>query len=157
VADELEPHRSSTSLGFVAAFGLVVVGAIGLLVTTMSRPPHKTPTPARTGPPLPRRADGLPAFGESVRVKELPRAIVKVAPEYPERERENGIEGMVIVQALVGRDGLVKDTRVTRSIPGFDESAVAAVGRWTFSPALGETGKPVGVWVAVPVKFTLAK
>ena len=58
------------------------------------------------------------------------------------------------VQALVGKDGRVKDTRVVKSIPMLDTPAVMAVKQWVFKPALSNN-KPVAVWVAVPVKFSL--
>jgi TonB family protein len=96
----------------------------------------------------------LPAFGEYVYVQELPEAVTKVPPQYPDAAREHHIEGQVLVQALVGQDGLVKDARVVKSIPGLDEAAVAAVRQWRFIPASSE-GRPVAVWVAVPVKFSL--
>jgi TonB family protein len=36
------------------------------------------------------------------------------------------MEGTVIVQALVGKDGKVKDTKVVKSVPVLDDAAVAA-------------------------------
>lgn len=96
----------------------------------------------------------LPGFGEYVYVEELPEATVKVPPEYPDFARTAGVEGTVMVQALVGRDGLVKDTRVLNSIPMLDAAAVVAVRRWRFRPAMAK-GQRVAVWVAIPVKFTL--
>jgi protein TonB len=102
----------------------------------------------------PPEDEGLPRFGEYVYVEELPEAITKAAPEYPDLAREAGVDGTVMVQALVGKDGQVKDTRVVKSIPMLDASAVAAVKKWVFKPALSNN-KPVAVWVAVPVRFTL--
>jgi periplasmic protein TonB len=96
----------------------------------------------------------LPKFGEYVYVEELPEAIHKEAPQYPDLAREASVDGTVMVQALVGKDGKVKDTRVVKSIPMLDAAAVAAVRQWVFKPALSNN-KPVAVWVAVPVKFTL--
>jgi len=98
--------------------------------------------------------EDLPKFGEYVYVEELPEAITKVAPQYPDLAREASVDGTVMVQALVGKDGKVKDTRVVKSIPMLDAAAVAAVRQWVFKPALSNN-KPVAVWVAVPVKFTL--
>jgi protein TonB len=98
--------------------------------------------------------EDLPKFGEYVYVEELPEAITKVAPQYPDLAREASVDGTVMVQALVGKDGHVKDTRVVKSIPMLDAAAVAAVRQWVFKPALSNN-KPVAVWVAVPVKFTL--
>jgi len=99
-------------------------------------------------------SDALPAFGEYVYVEELPEAISKAQPEYPDIARQSSMEGTVIVQALVGKDGKVKDTKVVKSVPVLDDAAVAAVKRWVFKPALSNN-KPVAVWVAVPVKFSL--
>ena len=99
-------------------------------------------------------SDELPKFGEYVYVEELPEAVTKVSPIYPDIAREAGVDGQVMVQALVGKDGHVKDVRVVKSIPMLDASAVAAVKQWVFKPALSNN-KPVAVWVAVPVKFSL--
>ena len=88
-----------------------------------------------------------PAFGEYVYVEELPEAITKVRPADIA-----GVEGTVLVQALVLEDGSVGDAKVVKSVPGLDEAAVAAVRQWRFKPAMAK-GRPVSVWVAVPIKF----
>ena len=98
--------------------------------------------------------DEMPKFGDYVYVEEMPEAITKVQPVYPDIAREAGVDGQVMVQALVGKDGRVKDTRVVKSIPMLDASAIAAVKQWVFKPALSNN-KPVAVWVAVPVRFSL--
>lgn len=97
---------------------------------------------------------GLPALGEFVYYEELPEAISKVSPEYPDIARQSGIEGTVTIQCLVGKDGKVRDTKVVKSIPVLDDAAVNAVKQWVFKPALSNN-KPVAVWVAVPVRFAL--
>jgi protein TonB len=102
----------------------------------------------------PPSGDELPKFGEYVYVEELPEAISKPTPAYPDIAREAGVDGTVLVQALVGKDGKVKDTKVVKSIPMLDAAAEAAVKQWVFKPALSNN-KPVAVWVAVPVRFTL--
>ena len=96
----------------------------------------------------------LPKFGDYVYVEELPEAVTKVNPVYPDLAREAGVDGLVMVQALVGKDGKVRDVRVVKSIPMLDEAAKAAVRQWVFKPALSNN-KPVAVWVGVPVKFSL--
>ena len=98
--------------------------------------------------------DELPKFGDYVYVEELPEAVTRIPPTYPDLAREAGVDGTVMVQALVGKDGKVKDVRVVKSIPMLDESAKAAVRQWVFKPALSNN-KPVAVWVGVPVKFSL--
>lgn len=102
----------------------------------------------------PPSEDEMPKLGEYVYFEEMPEAITKVPPTYPDIAREAGVDGVVTVQALVGKDGRVKDTKVTKSIPMLDAAAVAAVRGWVFKPALSNN-KPVAVWVAIPVRFNL--
>jgi len=102
----------------------------------------------------PQSEDDLPEYGAYVYVEELPEAITQVRPQYPDIAREASVDGTVMIQALVGKDGRVKDTRVVKSIPMLDAAAVAAVRQWVFKPALS-SNKPVAVWVAVPIRFTL--
>jgi TonB family protein len=111
-------------------------------------PPPPPPSPA---PAAVTQGDRMPAFGEYVYVDELPEAQSMVRPEHPDAVRD--VEGTVMVQALVGRDGLVKDTRVVKSIPQLDPYALRAVQRWRFKPAKLD-GKSVAVWVAIPVRFS---
>jgi protein TonB len=98
--------------------------------------------------------DEMPKFGDYVYYEEFPEAVTRTAPVYPDIAREAGVDGTVMVQALVGKDGKVHDVRVAKSIPMLDAAAVAAVRQWVFKPALSNN-KPVAVWVAVPVKFSL--
>jgi TonB family protein len=115
-------------------------------------PPTTTPgaPPVVVSPP----GDTLPAFGAYVYVEELPEAIHRVPPVYPVESRARGISGTVVVQALVGKDGFVKNTVVVKSITGLDEAAIACVKQWRFHPAMAK-GEPVAVWVAIPVGFRL--
>jgi protein TonB len=87
-------------------------------------------------------------------VEALPDPIKRVEPKYPDEARSQHIEGLVLVQALVGKDGSIQDTRIVKSIPALDSAAVAAVRQWHFKPAKSK-GKPVAAWVAVPLKFSL--
>lgn len=95
-----------------------------------------------------------PWNGEYRGMPDPPQAIRKVAPYYPEDARRRGIHGTVVVQALVGVDGIVKDMKIAKSIPALDRAAEACVWLWKFRPATWG-GTPVAVWVGVPVKFTL--
>lgn len=102
----------------------------------------------------PPSEEELPKFGDYVYVEELPEPITKVAPIYPDIAREAGVDGVVMIQALVGKDGRVKDVKIVKPIPMLNDNAVAAVKQWVFKPALSNN-KPVAVWVAVPVRFSL--
>jgi len=104
--------------------------------------------------PPPREEEGPIRVGG--RISE-PRKIHHVEPVYPEVARRAGVQGTVILEVVVGRDGNVKDIRVLRSAPmGLTEAAVAAVRQWRFEPStLG--GQPVEVVMSVTVRFTLSR
>lgn len=96
----------------------------------------------------------LPAYGDYVYVEQLPEAVIKEPPLYPEKARRDRTEGTVVVQALVTKSGSVAKTLITKSIPALDAAAVQSVAKWKFKPAMSK-GAPVAVWVAVPVRFSL--
>ncbi|MCF7823896.1 MAG: energy transducer TonB [Candidatus Marinimicrobia bacterium] len=74
---------------------------------------------------------------------------------YPKELRDKGIEGTVLVNASVSSEGLVTETRITQTLePKLDRIAANAVQRTLFNPALRD-GKPVDVWIAIPIQFTL--
>jgi protein TonB len=58
----------------------------------------------------------------------------------------------VTTHVLVGIDGRVKGVKVIKGAAGLNELAIDALKQWTFKPALSN-GKPVAVWVEVPVNF----
>jgi len=88
------------------------------------------------------------------KVDVFPEQRTETAPVYPDSARDAGIQGTVVVMALVLVDGTVTETRVVKSIPALDGAAVDAVKRLRFKPGTAQ-GKPVTVWVAVPVRFKL--
>ena len=76
-------------------------------------------------------------------------------PQYPERAREQGLEGWVRVKVLVGSDGRVKSARVLRSSdPLFEPAALAAAREFHFTPAERDRRR-VRATVLVPVWFRL--
>jgi TonB family protein len=74
---------------------------------------------------------------------------------YPEIARKSGIEGKVLVYALVSAEGRIEQVKVMQSLIGCDEAAIDAVRSVRWQPAIGENGKPVKVWVMVPIEFRL--
>ena len=97
-------------------------------------------------------ADPVP--GVYVYADQLPARVHDPAPEYPDLARDAGVEGTVLLWALVDLDGHVKAVQVIHSVPLLDDAASTAVKGWRFTPALAN-GHPVRVWVAVPVRFAL--
>jgi protein TonB len=86
---------------------------------------------------------------------EPPRLVREVKPRYTETARTRGVEGEVVLEVVVTRDGRVSDARVVRTLgAGLDEQAVEAVRLWQFEPAR-RLGVPVDVLVEIAVEFRL--
>jgi len=92
-----------------------------------------------TGIELDKGGFGLASDGEY-----LP--IVKVRPIYPNRALSRGIEGYVIVEFTVTRQGTTKDIRVVESEPSgiFDRAAIQAAEKFKYKPRVID-GVPIEV------------
>jgi TonB family protein len=95
-----------------------------------------------------------PEYGKVVPFTGEPTATRKVPPAYPELARQEGVQGTVVLAALVCEHGRVVATRVIDSIPMLDEAATNCVRQWDFSPA-DIRGLRVAAWTIVPVKFSI--
>lgn len=93
---------------------------------------------------------------EAFELDQPPRAVVKTAPMYPFRAREQGVEGVVQVKILVKDDGSVGEVRIIDARPKdiFEESVLAAVPNWRFEPGVIQ-GKRVTSWVITALHFKL--
>ncbi|MGM0546662.1 MAG: energy transducer TonB [Bacteroidota bacterium] len=75
--------------------------------------------------------------------------------KYPNMARKAGIEGRVIVQFIVNKDGQVENPRVIRGIGGgADQEALRCVEQAEFQPGM-QRGVPVRVQYSLPVIFRL--
>jgi len=84
-----------------------------------------------------------------------PRLLREVKPDYTEEARRRDVEGEVILEIVVRRDGSVGDIRLVDGLgSGLDERAIAAVRQWRFAPAQ-RRGAAVDVLVEVAVEFRL--
>jgi TonB family C-terminal domain len=94
---------------------------------------------------------------EVYEVDEPPQPIVQVQPEYPEVARKAGLEGRVIVAAVVDENGNVIQAYIhssTNSI--FNEAALEAAKKMKFKPAK-QKDIAVKVKVLIPFVFKLTK
>ena len=89
----------------------------------------------------------------------LPTVIKAVKPYYPRDAQIAGIQGSVVVGAVVLEDGTVGEATVIRSLDteyGLDEEAVKAAKAWLFNPGK-KNGKPVRVAVTIQIAFKLGR
>jgi protein TonB len=101
--------------------------------------------------------DAAPPPAKVVRVGGMvhpPKLLVKVPPEYPPLAASARVQSLIILEARVGLDGRVKDVKVLRGHPLFDESALAAVRQWRYQPLL-LNGEPTEFILTVTVMFNL--
>lgn len=124
--------------------------------------------PARRGPltflaNVIVRSDGAPglptARGPAPRLKDGDARIKptkRVAATFPAIARVQRIQGVIVLEAAVGRDGRVTDGRVLRAIPHLDRAALDAVAQWEFEPqALFGSGSDESVTIELPLNFAL--
>ena len=82
------------------------------------------------------------------------KLIKKIEPVYPELAKRARVSGTVILTVTVDEEGSVADIKVLKGHPLLDDSAVAAVRQWKYSPTL-LNGEPVPVIATVTVIFNL--
>ena len=85
-----------------------------------------------------------------------PVPLMPIKPVYPDIAQEAGIEGQVLVQCFIDKKGKVTETIILKGIPntGLNESAITALRKTRFRPAK-QRETSVGVWVTIPINFTL--
>ena len=79
----------------------------------------------------------------------------QVKPEYPPAARTARIQGEVVLHAIIGKDGNVKQVQVLSGHPLLASAAENAVKQWRYKPYV-LNGQPVEVDTTVNVNFTMA-
>jgi protein TonB len=138
------------------------------------QPPVEPPVPSVMAGPVSARAIPLEGFGAPAQIAAPPpapvakpsgplplgghivppRKINDVPPVYPAAARAARVTGVVLVEAIIGVDGRVRDARVLRSNPLLDRAALDAVREWRYTAAR-LNGEPVEVFLTVAVSFAM--
>jgi TonB family protein len=82
--------------------------------------------------------------------------VSKVAPVYPQEAKEQGIQGAVVLHAIIGKDGTIKELAVISGPPELQDSATDAVRQWVYKPYL-LNDEPVEVDTTITVNYSLAQ
>ena len=86
---------------------------------------------------------------------DAPVVIGTIAPEYPEFARRAKLQGTVVLEVEVLKDGSVRGIEVKRKVGGgLDEAAIAAVKKVRFQPGRS-SGQPVDCQVIISVEFKI--
>ncbi|MDD3102816.1 MAG: TonB family protein [Candidatus Cloacimonetes bacterium] len=92
---------------------------------------------------------------EFISYYEPPMLLDKISPIYPKKAKKNLIQGTVVLEVQVLKDGSVGNINVKRSVPGgLDQAAIEAVKKVRFCPGK-RNGKPVIELMMIPIEFRL--
>ena len=82
-----------------------------------------------------------------------PEVVKKSDPAYPGELMQDGIQGTVILTAIIRADGSVGDIVIAKSLePRLDRNAAQALSRWLFRPAL-KNGQAIDLQAVITVPF----
>ena len=82
------------------------------------------------------------------------RQIGGAPPNYPAIARSARLQGTVVLQATIGKDGTITNLRVISGPALLQQSAVSAVRRWRYKPMLLD-GVPIDVETTISVDYSL--
>ncbi len=125
-----------------------------------STAPDKAATISIPAPPVMARPETFAPIGKSEfsigEVDTAPGIVRHIPPIYPIKARRKGIEGRVVLQALINTDGKAVQIKVISADPPkiFDKCSKQALARWTFKPGMIE-GRKVSTWIEIPITYTL--
>ncbi len=142
---EDEPPPSTGVAGVVGGVpGGVPGGAIGgVLGSVISSTPTAVPKVA-----TPQRVRVSQGVSQGL-------LIHQVKPSYPPLARQARIQGVVVLQAVIGKDGAIQGLKVVSGHPMLAPAALEAVKQWRYKPYF-LNGEPVEVDTTINVNFTLA-
>ena len=127
-------------------------------VVEVKEPPkpveEKKPEPKPQVEEVFKSAAHMPSFpgGDAALMSHINKNI-----RYPQVAQDNGVQGKVIVQFVVEKDGRVGDVKVARGVDkDLDREAVRVCKTLPkFSPGRNAVGDPVRVWYTLPITFKL--
>jgi len=124
------------------------VGEVAETVNVVAKAPPAAPPDTHSGPPRRIRVGG------NVQATKL---IQQVQPIYPEQAQVRGIQGTVLIEAVISKDGSIGAMRVLNKLadPDLVTSAGEAVKNWRYEPTL-LNGQPIEIVTTITVNFRLA-
>jgi protein TonB len=81
--------------------------------------------------------------------------IRKIQPAYPPLARQARIQGTVLLQAEISKEGTIENLRLISGHPMLAPAAIEAVKQWRYKPYI-LNGEPVEVETQITVNFTLS-
>src|SRR6202521_5773217 len=140
--EEAPPPVSSMAgvVGGVPGAGGAMGGVIGGILNSTPVAVPKVATPQRV-----RVSQGV-TQGLLIR---------KIQPNYPPLARQARIQGSVLLQAEISKDGTIENLHLISGHPMLAPAAIEAVKQWKYKPYI-LNGEPVEVETQITVNFTLS-
>lgn len=115
-------------------------------------PPLSSPPAVAQGP-----NNGVSPAGERVRLSANTQQLVthSVEPSYPTLAKQMKVQGSVVLQALIGKEGTIQDLQVVSGPQILSSAAREAVMQWRFKPYL-QSGQAVETEAKITVNFTIS-
>ena len=176
-AAKSKPHAAAAAATKAAAVAAVATPAVTtnravlppLQVEVVAGDSHRTLQPGSNSvkvdlqagaPTVPGTDDarGVSSAAERVRLSPDTTAVVvshPVEPSYPLLAKQMKVQGAVILQALIGKEGTIQDLRVVSGPAILSSAAREAVKQWKFKPYY-QGGQPVETEARITVNFTIS-
>jgi len=129
----VEPHNNSVKVDMQSepsAPAVPVLGSAGQVSTDVAASVHLSP--------------------ETAQVLSRP-----VEPSYPLLAKQMKVQGAVVLEALIGKQGAIEDLRVLSGPAILSSAAMEAVKQWRFKPYF-QNGRPVETQARITVNFTIS-
>lgn len=111
---------------------------------------------ASAAPPPPPAAKAVPERIRLGGVVEAAKAVYRPMPVYPPLAKVARVQGVVRLEAVIGKNGSIQNLRVISGHPLLIEAALDAVKQWRYEPTLLD-GVPVEVVTEIDVAFNLSE
>jgi protein TonB len=131
------------------------VSAVPVPVGVSAMPPPLLPfaSPAAAAPQnTPAQAANAARTGPNGGRVQQAQLVFHKDPEYPQIAKQSGAQGEVVLTAMIGVNGKVKDVKVLQGHPLLRNAAIAAVKQWVYKPTL-LNGVPVEAETRITLKF----
>jgi protein TonB len=113
----------------------------------------------RSSTPAPPSSDAASATNATAQVHLSPGTVQVVShpvdPSYPLLAKQMKVQGSVVLQALIGKEGNIQDLQVLSGPTILSAAAREAVKQWRFKPYL-QSGQPVETEARITVNFTIS-
>jgi hypothetical protein len=125
----------------------------------------------------PAASDARITISDKVSAPSEPRLVHQVRPAYPPEAKAEKVQGLFVIDVVIGKDGAIKDARIAASAPTAERlqelepkkgtpaavegdarlgaAALDSVRQWRYEPVL-KNGKPVEFEATVTVNFKLS-